>query len=169
MDEQGKEVMVYSGETYHDQRIDLCFTAARFSLTKAMRHKLAHPEDELVYFANANTPSRYQFLTTLTNTIYPKEGILIPEPVLSLVEGLKKHNNWISHPAHPMLIRDQMPLLHLPDLGGQEANPLFSYYASLNPDYGAGNCLLVYLPLNLATISQGIKRVVTKSPAVSYC
>lgn len=159
---KGKTISVYSGNTYYDQKIDPSFIAAKFGLIKAMKDKLAHPEEEMVYFANANTPARYQFLANLSNTIYPKKGIRIPEMVLNLVGEFKKQNHWPSLSFHPMLIGNPMPLLNFPEEDVERNNPLINYYLTLNPDYRAGNSLLVYIPLNLANISQGIKQVLSQ-------
>lgn len=158
---KGKAITVYSGSNYHAPHVNTNLSCARFGLTKAMRYKLAHPNEEMVYFANANTPARYQFLATLSNTIYPKEGIRIPETILSLVVQLKQQNHWQSHPSHPMIISDQLMPLPYPSASTESNDSLARYYRTLNPDYRTGNALLVYLPLNLINISQGIKRVIT--------
>ncbi|MDI9818952.1 MULTISPECIES: hypothetical protein [unclassified Legionella] len=154
---KGKSVVVYYGGTYHDKRIDLFFDAARCGLTAVMKYKLAHPEQEMIYLANADTPEKYQFLASLSSTIYPKEEIRIPQSVLGLVTNWKKHNSLTSTTAHPMLIDNPIALRHVPPV--HQNNPCTSYYLSLNPDYALGNSLLVYVPLNLVNISQGIKRL----------
>ncbi|WED43134.1 hypothetical protein [Legionella cardiaca] len=154
-------VTIYSGGTYHDQKADLSFDAARFGLTRAIKYKLANPMREIFFFANADTPARYQFLANLSTTLYPKEGQAIPLRILKLVENLKKHNGWSSRTSHPMIIGEQMALRNL-HATTEEKTPLVSYYLSLNPDYASGNSLLVYLPLNFADISQGIRHLLTQ-------
>lgn len=157
-----KPIIVFSGGTYHDQRVNPSFAAAKFGLTQAMKYKLANPHEELVYFANANTPARYQFLRKLSNTVYPSPSLRIPDKVLKLVAKLKQVNHWPSHTAHPMIISNQLAMRDEKILSVQEQDEYSDYYYSVNPDYKAGNSLLVFLPLNLSTISEGIKRVVTE-------
>lgn len=159
---KGKPVIVFSGGTYHDQHINPSFAAAKFGLTQAMKYKLANPQQELVYFANANTPSRYQFLRKLSNTVYPAPGVRIPEKVLKLVQKLKAQNGWPSHPAHPMIISEQLAVRKEKPLLRDEHDEYSEYYFSINPDYKTGNSLMVFLPLSLSTIGEGIKRVVTE-------
>lgn len=157
-----RPVIVNVGGTYHNPDIDLSFIAARFCLAKAMRYKLESPEKDMVYFSIVSTPTRYQFLSKLSDTIYPKEGIKTPGTILAIVDSLKKSLHWPIDTEHPMLVKGQMPLLSIPDNNCNETNPSHSYYLALNPEYYAGNSLLVYIPLGLENISLGIKRVLMK-------
>ncbi|KTD33086.1 hypothetical protein Lnau_2734 [Legionella nautarum] len=158
---QDSEFTAYIGGTYYDPRIDLSFTAARFCLAKAIRYKLERPHENMAYFSLVSTPTRFQFLSKLNNGIYPNEETPIPEFVLVLVEHLKRLHHWETDAKHPMLIHNQIPLLNPPILE-DEADPLINYYLSLNPNYSTGTSLLIYLPINLANISLGIKRVLMK-------
>lgn len=157
----GKEITVFLGGTYHNQRYNLHYTAVKVGLIQAMKYKLAHPEQEMVFFSNANTPVKYQFLANMNEDYYPRQGIRTPDHVLKLLQGLKKQHNWVSPADNPMVISGQMPVLHPSTHPQIEATELTEYYLSLNPDYKAGHTLLMYLPLNLATISLGIKKVVS--------
>lgn len=158
-----KEYIVFLGGTYHDQRLNICYSAAKIGLIQAMKYKLGHPEQELVFFSNVNTPTKYQFVSTMSEIYYPRPQRLVPEPILQLVDQLKIHNQWQSASHHPMVITNQLAVLH-PDLQHIEQNELTDYYHSINPNYRSGHSLLVYLPLNLATIGHGIRQVVTNSP-----
>ncbi|ARG96383.1 hypothetical protein [Legionella micdadei] len=159
---QGKQITAYTGGTYHDPRIDLNFTAAKFCLAKAIRYKLERPNDEMVYFALAGSPARYEFLVKLNNEILPQENRPIPEFVLELAESLKKRNGWESNPWHPMLVKHQIQWLNPPPFQAEKTDALTRYYTSLNPEYLNGTSLLIYLPINLTDISFVIKRVLTE-------
>jgi hypothetical protein len=159
---QGSEFTAYISGTYYDPRIDLSFTAARFCLAKAIRYKLERPHEDMAYFSLVNTPTRFQFLSKLNNGIYPNEEKPIPEFVLEMVERLKRLNHWETDAKYPMLINNQIPMLNPPILE-DKTDPLINYYLSLNPNYDTGTSLLIYLPINLANISLGIKQVLMKT------
>ncbi|MFC7782411.1 hypothetical protein [Legionella taurinensis] len=158
-----RDYIVFLGGTYHDQRLNICYSAAKIGLIQAMKYKLSHPEQELVFFSNVNTPTKYQFLSTMSEIYYPRPQKPVPGPILQLVNKLKAYNHWQSAAHHPMVITNQLAVLH-PDLPLIEQNELTDYYHSINPEYRKGHSLLVYLPLNLATIGHGIRQVVTNSP-----
>ncbi|KTC72433.1 hypothetical protein Lbir_1208 [Legionella birminghamensis] len=156
-----KPVIAYWGGTYYNQRVNPGFVAAKFGLAHAMKDKLAHPEDEFIYFAHTNTPSRYHFLNSFNRNIYPKMDARTPDYVLERAACLIEDNHWVAHTEHPMVIEHQVALANGTDPHFDKNNHLHQYYVSINPDYHLGNSLLVYLPLNLATIGMGIKQVVS--------
>lgn len=162
-----RKVTVYTGATYHNPHNDLSLSAAKFCLSKAMRYKLQRPEEEMVYIAQANTPLRYQFLANLNPSLYPQPDIPIPKSVIELVVQLKALNQWQAHSRHPMLISNQLPIIDHADLKIDKTELLTNYYLSLNPEYYKGTTLLVYLPINLANISDGIKRVLNKMQSIT--
>ena len=106
---KNRRVIVNVGGTYHNPEIDLSFTAARFCLAKAMRYKLEHPEKEMAYFSLVSTPIRYQFLSKLSDTIYPQRDIQTPATVLAIIDCLKEYYGWSNESTHPMLVKEQMP------------------------------------------------------------
>ncbi|MCE3045253.1 MULTISPECIES: hypothetical protein [Legionella] len=158
---KSKPVIAYWGGTYYNQRVNPGFVAAKFGLAHAMKDKLAHPEEEFIYFAHTNTPSRYQFLNSFNHNIYPKPDTRTPDYVLERADCLINDNNWIPHSEHSMVIKNHVALTNGIDPHFDDRNPFHNYYVSINPNYHLGNSLLVYLPLNLATIGMGIKQVVS--------
>lgn len=159
---QGKQVTAYTGGTYHDPKIDLSFTAAKFCLAKAIRYKLVRPEEEMVYFTLAGSPERYQFLAKLNNEIHPRQNQPIPEFVIMLAESLKIQNGWNANPRHPLLINHPMQWLNPPSFQPDKADELTHYYNALNPDYLNGTALLTYVPIDLTHISLVVRRVLTE-------
>ncbi|CDZ75951.1 hypothetical protein BN59_00213 [Legionella massiliensis] len=157
-----REISVYTGATYHNPRNDLSLSAAKFCLSKAMRYKLQRPDEEMVYIAHANTPLRYQFLAKLNPSLYPQPDVPTPKSVIELVDQLKTLNQWQTHSRHSMLISNQLPIIDHAALNIDTRDLLTNYYLSLNPEYYKGTTLLVYLPINLANISLGIKQILSK-------
>ncbi len=161
---KGKLVNVYSAKTYHNRVQNLNFITARLGLTEAMKFKLCHPEEELVYISCIDTPYNYQFLAQLPNSIYPQSGVAIPKHVLELVKMMKEKNNWSSCPGHPMLINGQLKKRRNDPIPSQCAkDPLVDYYLSLNPAYANGSALLAYIPLNLGNIAYALRQLITQA------
>ncbi|KTD64745.1 hypothetical protein [Legionella spiritensis] len=158
---RSREIIIFTGGTYHNPRHCISYEAAKFGLIQAMKYKLENPEKELVLFLNASTPAKYRFLAEQAEVFYPCRGIVIPEHVLALVKLLKQQNGWSSCPQHPMLLSNQITFLDTTLPTPDKTNEHVDYYLTINPDYKNGNSLLIYLPLNLATISHGIKQVVS--------
>ncbi|MFC3908936.1 hypothetical protein ACFORL_07585 [Legionella dresdenensis] len=155
---------IYTGGTYHDKHCNLGNANAKFGLAHAVKQRLSNPSEDIFYFAHAYSPERYQFLCSLSDTVYPYPDETVPETVLNLVEQVKTANNWLSNPNHPMVITSPMPLIPLDDTKAMSNNTLTDYYYSVNPDYQNGDLLLVYLELELSTISDSIKRMVCQQP-----
>jgi len=161
----GKTIITYSASTYTNQIHDLTYTGARLGLTQVMKYKLAHPEEELVYFSSVSSPDKYRFLVELYQGCYPQPGMIMPESISEQVNDLKEYHGWASSLTHPMLISGQLKPLNPPKMMATEAtDQLIDYYCSLNPDCEAGNALLVYIPLDLTNIKQGIRQLVTHTP-----
>lgn len=163
LNSKGKLITMYFSNTYNNQTHDTRFAAAKLALTQTMKYKLSHPKEELVHFSFVSTPSKYQFLARLSNTIYPSLGNEVPQSILSLVNELKDTNNWSSCANHPMLISGQLRKKNQPVSETIARDLLSNYYLSLNPDYTLGRALLVCIPLNLSNIGYSIRQLVTQT------
>lgn len=131
-------------------------------LLQAMKYKLDHPEEELVYIAFANNPLIFKFIYQLSKILYPKPNQRIPEQIVSIISALKKENKWISTNTHPMVINSSLiPLGSQTTTFYDEHSELHEFYLNTNPDYIEGNTLLVYLPLHLANIGHGFNHLHT--------
>ncbi len=160
---KGIPIKIYSTITYNNQTHNTSIAGARLGLTRTMKYKLSHPGEELVHFASVSTASKYQFLTRISNTIYPRPNSDVPEEILRLAKILKESNNWPSSATHPMVIGGQ--LLKKQQLPAETAtdDPLTNYYLSLNPDGAQGKALLVCIPLNIRNIGYGIRQLLTQA------
>jgi hypothetical protein len=158
-----KPITIYSSNTYNNQTHNINPAAARLGLIQTMKYKLSHPEEDLVHFSIVSSPTKYQFLARLSNTIYPKPNTEVPNYILDLADVLKENNNWVSSSTHPMIIGGQLSKKHQPIINNKETfdDPLTKYYMSLNPNYASGNALLVCIPLNLKNIGYSIRQILT--------
>ncbi len=152
-----KQVIAYSALIYLNPLYQVCPTVSSTGLTEAIKYKLAHPHEELIYVGFADNPLTYEFLYNLSDSIYPKPLQRVPDQIITVIHALKKQNRLISTCNHPMVVNAPMlptknKNLYLQD----EGNELHEFYVSANPDYLQGNSLLVYVPLHLANISYGL-------------
>lgn len=152
-----KHVTTYSALIYLNPQYRACPTVANTGLSEAIKYKLAHPQEELIYVAFADNPLTYEFIYQLSDSIYPKPSQRVPDQIITVINALKKQNGWISTNNHPMVVnsilvpvRNQTMDLH------ENESELNEFYLSANPDYIQGNALLVYMPLHLANISYGL-------------
>ncbi|MCL9683793.1 hypothetical protein [Legionella maioricensis] len=152
-----KQVITYSALIYLNPQYHVCPTVGSAGLTEAIKYKLAHPQEELIYVAFADSPLTYEFLYNLSDSIYPKPLQRVPDQIITVINALKKQSGLISTCNHPMVVNSLMlpaknKILPLQD----EGNETNEFYVSANPDYLQGNSLLVYIPLHLANISYGL-------------
>ena len=152
-----KQVTIYLALIYLNPEYSACPTVAGAGLTEAIKYKLKNPHEELIYVACADNPLTYEFISQLSDSIYPKPSQRVPDQILTVINALKKQNGWISTNNHPMVINSHFipvrnQLLNMHDDGSE----LNEFYLSANPDYIQGNSLLVYIPLHLANISYGL-------------
>lgn len=160
---QDKPTTIYAASTYNNPTHNISLTAARLALTQTMKHKLAHPEEELVHFSCAYTPDKYHFLAKLSDQIHPQPEKEIPSHVLQMAHILKENNGWQSSSDHPLLITGQLARKNKIHQNHEGLHT--KYYYSLNPDYTEGNAILVYLPLNLlSTIGHSLRQILIQDP-----
>lgn len=155
-----KQVTTYICCIYINPMYKACPTIASAGLTQAIKYKLSHPHEELIYVAFANNPSTYEFIYQLSDFTYPKPSQRVPDQILTIINALKKQNGWISTNNHPMVInsplvplRSQTPTVHY------QNSELSEFYIEANPDYMQGSSLLVYIPLHLANINYGLNHM----------
>ena len=165
IDMKGKSFIVYSSNSYNDHKHNTHFVGARLGLTQTMKYKLSHPDKELVHFSCVSSPREYLFLAHLCETIYPRPDREVPKQIIKLLDVLKKNNNWPSLSDHPMLIGGQLvqKQREASELNASDES-LIRYFLSLNPDYAAGDGLLVCIPLSLNNIGHSIKQLLTQAP-----
>lgn len=155
-----KQVTTFIAFLYFDAQYKTGPAITSSGLTEAIKYKLAHPQEELIYIAFANTPFTYELVYQLSDSMYPKPTQRVPDQIITVVNELKKQLGWISTNNHPMVVNS--PLLPIrsksPDLI-RDSSDLTEFYLEANPDYKQGNSLLVYLPLHLANIRYGLNHV----------
>ncbi len=159
-------ITIFSAKTYSNPTHNTLYAGARLGLTHTMKYKLAHPEEELVHFSSVTTPYKYQFLSHLSNTVYPRPHVEVPKHILVLVNFLKEANDWSSSETHPMLIHDGLQRKLPLTLESIPEPTVADYFDSLNSEINLGFSLLVCIPLNLCNISYGIRKILMLSSPV---
>lgn len=134
---------------------------ARFFLTSAMKYKLNHPEEDFIHIAKAFDPTAYVFFNQMTTTLYPKPKQRVPDWAMRVIDYYNKKEELRSCPSHPLVVpTGELPPLQFKHIEADEE--LYQYYLSINPNYKAGDCLLTVVPLSLANIGFGIKRLLAE-------
>lgn len=155
-----KQVTTYISFLYLNPMYKACPTIASAGLTQAIKYKLSHPQEELIYVAFANNPTTYEFLYHLSDFIYPKPSQTVPDQILTVVQALKKQNGWISTHKHPLVINSPLVPLRSQTLSVEDhGSELNEFYLKANPDFMQGNSLLVYIPMHLANINYGLNHL----------
>lgn len=135
------------------------------ALNQAIQYKLSNPGKKLIDLVFANHPTIYAFICKMHSTIYPKPNQKIPHHVFSVINQLKKENQWetIKKNHHPMIVNSPIiPVRGQYQMHNEgEYSEWIEYYLNTNPDYLQGNSLLVYLPIELASLNFPFK---LKSP-----
>ena len=153
-----RQVTIFTALMYFNPRYTVHPTIEIMGLSQGMKHKLAHPQEELVYLALTNTPFSYKLVSKLADSMYPKPEQLLPIQILSLISTLKHVNGWVSTGQHPMTINSPLvPIRGNASQCYQESDALDEFYLEANPDFMQGNSLLTYIPLSLANIHYGLK------------
>lgn len=170
---RGKIYMTYTANTFTTPLHQLSTMSIQQGINHALQYKLNHPEEELVYFASVNTPWRYQFLSNLSTTLYPKLGEKIPYQALALANALKQAHQWRSSAKHPLIIQDQ-PIpknnhMYADHCVTETESIGMNYFKTINLDAHQGEALLVYIPLNLISIGFAIRQLMgLKQPMEDY-
>lgn len=152
-----KQVTVFYAYIYLNPDYKICSTVESAGIEHAIKEKLSHPQDELVYIAFANNPLTYEFVYQLSDSIYPKPFQKIPEQVINIISTFNHLNGWISSTRQPFVINSPLVPLRSQIIDFQdEENELNEFYMKSNPDYMQGHCILVYMPLHLANINYGL-------------
>lgn len=152
-----KQVITYSALIYLNPQYEACPTVTSTGLTEAIKYKLAHPQEELIYVAFADNPLTYKFLYHLSDSIYPKPSQRVPDQIITVISALKKQNGLLSTCNHPMVINSLMlPIQNKFSDLEDNGSDLNEFYLSANPDYLQGSSLLVYMPLHLVNINYGL-------------
>ena len=160
-----KQVMAYTVSMYLNPHYTVYPTTTSMGLTQAIQYKLDHPQEESIYLIFANSPTTYEFIYQLSDSIYPKPSQRVPDQILTTINFLKKQYGWISTGSHPMVINS--PLVPIRSQTSDfilEESEINEFYITTNPDYMQGNSLLVYMPLQLMNIGYGLKH----SNSISY-
>lgn len=158
-----KTVTAYTASVFLSPDYQLNPTIENTGIQQAIQHKLAHPQEELVYIAFANNPLTFKFFYELSDNLYPKPNQQIPNQIISILNALKQENLWVATQTHPMVI--DFPLIPLRSYSNrifeEQEDEINEFYHNLNPDYMQGNTLLVYIPLHLTNIGYGFNHLST--------
>ena len=84
-----KQVITYSALIYLNPLYHVCPTVSSTGLTEAIKYKLAHPHEELIYVGFADNPLTYEFLYNLSDSIYPKPLQRVPDQIITVIDALK--------------------------------------------------------------------------------
>lgn len=164
-----KFVTTYIALVYLNPLYTVHPTTKNLGLSDAIKYKLTHPQEELVYVAFANNPQTYEFIYQLSDFIYPKPSQRVPDQILSVVNALKMQNGWISTNKHPMVINSLLvPIRSQSSDFNHQPSELNEFYLETNPDYMQGNTLLAYMPLHLANINYGLSHLDSMNKNTTY-
>lgn len=152
-----KSIILYITSIYLSPYYKPSSTITNAGLTHAIEYKLANPQEELIYVALANNPAAYEFFYNLSDFLYPKPSLTVPDQILAVVNALKKQEGWISTGKHPMVINSPLvPLRSQVQHLNYQDNEINDFFVQTNPDYMQGNSIMVYIPLHLANINYGL-------------
>jgi hypothetical protein len=163
-----KNYAIFNAGVYFDLLYNAGVAAAKFGLTLALKYKLNHPSHQLVYVAEASNPAAYRFYCKLLKKIYPKQYTRTPDYVREIFNAVVKRRGLTTIKNSPAIIDYKSQIKPLDENYYKKSKILINdkhvqYYLSLNADFSKGQALLVYVPLDLSSISQGLKQLISKS------
>ncbi|KAA1250037.1 hypothetical protein F0Q45_11965 [Mycobacterium simiae] len=137
-----------------------------FGLKQALRFKLCHPLSTLVYVTRCSSPAVYRLLASTMSRIYPSPRCPTPPDIEALARAASTLRNYVSVGQNPWIVRTIAIPRYASRLRTIEEDPLARYFSYLAPRYAAGECLLVWLPLDAANIAGGLLRLLRRRFAV---
>lgn len=143
----GKKISTYLSFIYHHPDYKVLANISQMGLNKILSDTLQHPHDEVYYIAAANNPSTYEYLSQISDSIYPSPLAPVPERIAGIVHELKKQYGWVDYNNHPMVINSPLLPIRSRTPVYDDENTLNDFFIATNPDYLQGQSLLVYLPL----------------------
>ena len=160
---QHKKHAIYQGQVFFDKPYLGNPAAAKFGFTHAMKYKLSHPDYILAHVAEISTPLEFSLYAKNVHTFYPKPDARVPDHVKSILKEIKIQRELTTQ-EHPLVVRHKEPLILKPkrlykDKDYIQDERLVEFYTTLNPDYALGNNLLIYVPLDISNICQGVRHV----------
>ena len=156
-----KQYTVFSTSVWHNPKLRLDTVTARFALLHTLRYRLFNPHESLAYFVIANNPQRYNYLKKLNPDCEPCPKGNARVEIANLIKIMAQQNKWQQDPDNPLIINQQFPALsHLEQDQDKNAD-----FIKFNPNYKEGDWLLVYVPLDLQTISKSIRHSVCEVAA----
>ncbi|MCV7195172.1 hypothetical protein BST12_23930 [Mycobacterium angelicum] len=131
-----------------------------FGLREAIRFKLRRPRTALGYLSRTSSPAAYQLFVKTMPLVYPNRFRQTPVDIESLVRAIGERRRYVRVGESPWVVhsdavpRDASRLRRLVD----DADARFC--VQLNPRFAEGEALLIWIPLNAATIVGGLYRQV---------
>jgi len=148
-----KQYTVFSSSVWYNPNLQLDAATARFALLHTLRYRLFKPHESLAYFVIASSPQRYNYLKKLNPDCESCPNGTARMEITELITAMAQQNNWEQDIDNPFIIHQKFPALtHL-----QHSTDTASDFIKLNPKYNEGDWLMVYVPLDLQTISKSIK------------
>lgn len=131
-----------------------------FGLREALRFKLRRPRTALGYLSRTSSPAAYRLFATTMPRVYPSRVRQTPAAIEALVRTIGERRNYVRVGDDPWVVRsDAIPrdASRLFELG-DDADVRFC--VQRNPRFTEGEALLIWIPLNAATIVGGLYRQV---------
>ena len=164
---KNKQYAIFDAGVYFDLLYNGGVAAAKFGLTLALKYKLANPAHHLVYVAEASNPAAYRFYCKLLKNVFPKQFTRTPDYVKELFNIIIKKRGLSPIDNNPMLIDYRQQIKPLDENRFKRSKILKNdkhvhYFLTLNADFAKGQALLVCIPLDLTSISHGLKQLISK-------
>lgn len=138
---------------------ELAMTAFQF----ALRYKLQHPTHELGAFLKVTTPALYRLLAA-SGPVFPHPEQTTPPAVKSLIEILAKRRGYERDEENPWLLPAPKKVDFLRDkcFTKRKECPYESFFLSHAPHFLDGDIMLVYMPLDFASMTQSLLKTSKK-------
>ncbi|QLL10245.1 hypothetical protein H0P51_15170 [Mycobacterium vicinigordonae] len=130
----------------------------RYGLREALRFKLRHPGVALGYLARTSSPVAYHLFARTMPRVYPSPTRSTPPDVEALVRKFSAGRDYIPVNDDPWIVRSDAVPHDVSRMRRLDGHPNVQFYRERNPNYTDGEALLVWIPLNMATIAGGIHR-----------
>lgn len=159
IEHRGKPVAAFSAggfflPGYHDGGV----SGMLFGLRKALWFKLCHPRTALGYLARTSSPVAYRLFTRTMIRVYPIRTRSTPPEIDALVRKLGAGRHYVPLGADPWVVRSDAIPRDTTGMSRLQDHPDVRFYRRLNPRFAQGEALLVWMPLNAATIVGGLYR-----------
>lgn len=131
-----------------------------FGLREALRFKLRRPRTALGYLSRTSSPVAYQLFARTMPLVYPNRFRQTPADVEALVRTIGQRRRYVPVGDSPWIVRSDAIPHDAARLLRSSDDADIRYCLQLNPRFAEGEALLVWIPLNAATIAGGFYRQV---------